>query len=403
MKRTMMVCSVALLLASALRADAPFGRFGGTIDGANAGGGSISLQGWALDDDGIAAVDIYVDGVIAGRAHYGKPRVEVSREFPNYPDSSRAGFAFILDSTQYLNGTHEVSARVRSKTGETRYLSEVHEILFTNTDHTLLPFGKITFPNDNVEMRGRCDINDPNRRYSVVTGYALDSGASEADMGIGWVELLIDGSIFANDQVSCYYSEDTGGYSNCYGLQTLDIARRYPTLRNAPHAGFRFVLDVGALIAFGYSQGHHILTIRSGDLFTQVRNIDEIPVTFQCDENIDNEAAFGRIDRPRNGNVYSGLMEIEGWALDWEGVRRVIVLVDGKELGDAQVRITRTDIAALYPGYPHPFASGYRFLLDTTDLSDGAHQIQVKVRDQLLVDTLLGQRIIQVNNDTSDD
>jgi hypothetical protein len=402
MKRTMMVCSVALLLASALRAEAPFGRFGGTADGSNGGGGIISFQGWALDDSGVAAVDIYVDGRIAGRAEYGKPRTEVPFEHPGYPDSAAAGFAYNLDTTHYLNGKHLVSARVLSRTGETRFLPEVHEILFTNTDHTLRPFGRITFPNDNVEMRGRCDISDPTRRYSVVTGYALDAGVSEGDMGIGWVELLIDGAVFANDQVSCYYSDATGGYSNCYGLRSLDVEQKYPFLRNAPHAGFRFVLDVGALINFGYSRGHHILTIRAGDIFTQVRNIDEIPVTFQCDEDIENEAAFGRIGVPKNGNMYSGLVEVVGWALDWEGVRRVIVYVDGKEVGDAQVRLTRPEVASLYPGYPESNASGYRFLLDTTELSDGAHHLQVKVRDQLLVDTLIGERVFRVNNDTSD-
>ncbi len=42
--------------------------------------------------------------------------------------------------------------------------------------HNLRPFGKIEFPHAQAEMRGNCDIDSPNRRYSVISGYALDVG-----------------------------------------------------------------------------------------------------------------------------------------------------------------------------------------------------------------------------------
>lgn len=398
MKRSLVVFGLTMVVAGALHAAVPFGGFGGVEGGDNAGAGVIQFHGWALDDDGVAAVDIFVDGVIAGRAEYGRPRVDVSALHPGFPDSAAAGFAFGLNSTQYLNGLHEVSARVLSATGERRFLQPTYQVLFTNTDHTLAPFGKITFPNDNAEMFGNCDINDLDRRYSVVYGWALDAGVSEGDMGIGWVELLIDGSTFANDQVSCYYADITGGYSNCYGLRSLDIEKKFPTLRNAPHANYRFVLDVGALIAFGYSRGHHILTVRSGDIFTQVRNIDEIPVTFACDEDVANEGAFGRIGSPKNGNRYAGLVDVVGWVLDREGTNRVIIFVDGREVGDARVFIDRPEVRLFYPGYPNSFAPGYEFILDTTELSDGPHHLQVIHADTTGSRTLIGERTFYVAN-----
>src|SRR6185295_17229829 len=109
----------ALLLASvpALAAP-PFGSFGGIVGGGNAGAGLIPLTGWALDDDGVLAVDILVDGVLAGRAFYSRARAGVTAKFPGYPDSAAPGFAFELDSTHYLNGLHTVTVRVKSKAGE---------------------------------------------------------------------------------------------------------------------------------------------------------------------------------------------------------------------------------------------------------------------------------------------
>src|SRR5215208_3341599 len=114
MKRILVLSLIALAsLAVPVLAAPPFGMFGGRVGGGNAGDGVIPLHGWALDDNGVANVDIFVDGVVSGRARPG-----VAAAFPGFPDSATAGFAFQLDTTRYLNGVHTVSARVRSKTGE---------------------------------------------------------------------------------------------------------------------------------------------------------------------------------------------------------------------------------------------------------------------------------------------
>jgi N-acetylmuramoyl-L-alanine amidase len=392
---------LAVLSAGALLAEQPFGRFGGTATGDNGGTGLIGLQGWALDDDGVAAVDIYVDGLIAGRADYGKPRTGVAEDFPGYPDAEAAGFAFPLETTHYLNGVHTVTARVLSATGERRFLAESYEILFTNTDHTMLPFGKISFPNRNVEMFGNCDLSGP-RRYNVVYGWALDAGKSEGDMGVGYVELLLDGAILYNDQISCFYAVETGGLTNCYGLRSLAIEEAYPTLKNSPQAGFRFVLDIGALLNSGWTPGHHILTIRVGDIFTQVRNIDEIPVSFSCDDFTGNEGAFGRINTPRNGNMYAGTIDVVGWALDFEGVASVTVYIDGQAWAFAHTRESRPEVSLYYPGFPESLAPGWSYQLDTTELSDGSHHLQIKTTDFEGVTTLIGERTFRVSNDLTD-
>jgi len=95
MKRNVILCAaVAVLLSSACAwAAAPFGSFGGIVGDGNAGAGLLPLTGWALDDNGILAVDVLVDGIVAGRATYGRARDGVTTRFPGYPDSANPGFA----------------------------------------------------------------------------------------------------------------------------------------------------------------------------------------------------------------------------------------------------------------------------------------------------------------------
>ncbi|HEX2643638.1 MAG TPA: hypothetical protein VHU81_11660 [Thermoanaerobaculia bacterium] len=402
MKRNIVLTAIAVaLLGSAPSwAAAPFGSFGGKVGGGNSGAGLMPLHGWALDDDGIASVDVLVDGLVAGRADYGRSRPGVTAQYPAYPDSALPGFSYELDTTRYLNGNHTVSIRVKSKSGELKTLNN-RVFQFVNVTQNLAPFGKVEFPSNQAEMRGVCDLADPNRRYSVVSGYALDAGVQPDDTGVAYVELMIDRAVFSNTRLDCRYSPIEGGLSDCYGIRRTDIEQTYPTLKDSPHSGFRFVLDVGALITFyGLAPAHHLITIRAADHFGQVTNIAEMPVTFTCDEDTDNENSIGEVGIPRAGLLYGGVIQTQGWALDWEGVSAVLILVDGTYVGEATRGLTRPGVSALYPGYPESAAPGWQYALDTRKLSNGTHELDVIVRDDLGVETYIGKRQFTVGNPT---
>ncbi len=402
MKRNVILSAiaVALLAVAPISAAPPFGNFDGIVGGGNSGAGLLALTGWALDDNGILAVDILVDGLVAGRAAYGRARAGVTARFPGFPDSAHPGFGFQLDTTHYLNGVHSVVVRVKSRNGEVALLPP-QPIYFNNVAADLAPFGQIEFPKPQAELRGKCDLVNLNRRYSVISGYALDAGIQSEDTGVGYVELLIDRSLWSNSQTDCFFSAITGGYSNCYGIRRVDVERVYPSLKDSPHSGFRFVLDIGAIIASGiYTQGQHTLTIRGGDLADETRNITEFPVTFSCDDNFTNEASFGDIDLPLNGLLYHGTITASGWALDFEGVASVQILVDGHPFGNALYGFARPDVFALsyYPGYPNITGPGWQFSLDTTLLQNGEHFLDVVVTDNLGFTTYVGKKRFVVNN-----
>jgi hypothetical protein len=404
MKRTALSLGLAaaMLAAPGAWAALPFGFFdprpGPGVPGAT---GVIPLTGWALDDDGVHSVDILVDGALAGRTTYGDHRPGVAAAHPGFPDSAAAGFVFQLDTTRHVNGLHTVSALVTSESGERIFLNP---LLFevVNTVTALVPFGDIDFPPDNADLFGNCDVAGP-RRYNVITGWALDTGIEIGDTGLGYVELLIDGSLWANTRVDCTFDAARGGLTDCYGLRRFDIESGFPALRDAPHSGFRFVLDVGFLIDFGYVPGFHVLTIRAGDVRGQVAEIAELPVFFFCDDFIGNEGSFGDIDLPMTGfggRPVSGSFAFSGWALDFEGVAEVLVFVDGHPVGTAGYGGLRPAVSSQFPGFPDSAAPAWGFVLDTTTLVNGPHNLQVVVRDAspAAVETLIGERPIEVNN-----
>jgi hypothetical protein len=374
----------------------PFGFVDGNLDGGgNAASGILPLVGWALDDDGIQRVDVVVDGRIVGTAEYGRQRPDVAAFFPGFPGAAFSGWFFNLDTTRFTNTEHEVTAWAVSNAGEIRPLNSLI-FSFLNNPNNLRPFGTIQFPNQGATLYGTCDPTDPDRIYSVVHGWALDVGVENNDHGIGWVELMVDGSILANTRLNCTNSLVTGAWTNCYGRPVLGLERDFPGVKDAPNGGFRFVMDVGALVDFGYSEGLHTLTIRANDLDTQFENIASINVNFECDEFTGNQPGLGAIDSESFRD--SGIAQITGWALDREPVLSVRVYIDGDDVGTATYGFPRPAITDQYPSYHDSAAPGWQIAVDTRLLSNGFHTALAVVTDLFGSRTTIGEITFHVQN-----
>jgi hypothetical protein len=287
---------------------------------------------------------------------------------------------------------------VISNTGQLAVLSGI-VLDFQNSTHNLKPFGEIDFPDQNAAFYGTCNPAAAQRRLSVVTGWALDLGVENNDHGIGYVELLIDGSIIANSRRDCFNSVATGLNTNCYGVFRQDVEQRYPTAKDAANAGFRFVVDVGALISdFGFAEGNHVLTVRAGDQDSQVNNIDSVNVKFICSGIFGNNPAIGSIDPPP-ADRNSGVIQLTGWALDEDGgVSSVSVLVDGVSLGQAVYGFPRPEVTQRHPGFPDSAAPGWAFTLDTRLFADGLHSVQLLVNDDEGNTQLVGEIDLFIDN-----
>lgn len=75
-------------------------------------GGTVVFQGWALDIDTIAAVEMIVDGNYVGQAQYGFPRADVRDQNPQFANAGLSGWRFTFDTTKLSNARHRLTARV---------------------------------------------------------------------------------------------------------------------------------------------------------------------------------------------------------------------------------------------------------------------------------------------------
>jgi beta-N-acetylglucosaminidase len=85
------------------------------------------------------------------------------------------------------------------------------------------------------------------------------------------------------------------------------------------------------------------------------------------------------IDSPQNNvNTRENHIDVVGWSLDSSGVAKVQVFVDNVYKGDAAVGLPRADVNKVFPGYSGGTNSGYKYTLDSSNLSNGSHTLTVK-------------------------
>lgn len=355
--------------------------------------GSFPVAGWAADTDGIASVDVQVDGLELQSAIYGDSRPDVANTFPDFPAAAFSGFVANIDTTRLQDGVHLLTVRATDRLGVSRLIGR-RQVQIFNSGGNLQPFGYLDEPRPNstlygtkcttVPMGGLPPVN-AGSHISPVRGWALDL-STRSDVGrVAYVELMIDGVRWMSAPDDCGYNPIFGAYVNCYGLPRYDVARYFPTYPDSPQSGFMFTLDVGALLALQVPPGRHIMKVRVGDqqgTFADLPNNDGVPVTFTCADTNADFAPIGYIDVPTTFDYLSGNAVFQGWAVDENGgVASVDMTIDGNPVGQASYGYARTDVRQAYPYISNSQNSGWRFTMDTTKLSNARHRLTVRVTD----------------------
>ncbi|MEK6301846.1 MAG: putative Ig domain-containing protein [Acidobacteriota bacterium] len=109
---------------------APFGAFetpdyGATLNNIATG------TGWALDNVGVATVEVILDGQKVSEGVYGLSRPDVGSVWGSFPNAARAGFSFSLDTTRFSNGQHTLAVRVLDAAGNATLIG-ARPVLFQN-------------------------------------------------------------------------------------------------------------------------------------------------------------------------------------------------------------------------------------------------------------------------------
>ena len=88
-----------------------------------------NLRGWAVSSDGIAKVEIYIDGVYDSDAPYGGTRGDVGGAFPDISRSRQSGFSLAFNYSDLSAGPHRISALAYNALGDTKESAADFEVV----------------------------------------------------------------------------------------------------------------------------------------------------------------------------------------------------------------------------------------------------------------------------------
>lgn len=87
--------------------------------------GTVSVAGWALSDDGVDKVAVYVDRSFNMYAKVSGTRPDVIKLYPEFASTPDMEFVAQLDTAAIPVGSHQILARAISKKGAVRDLGTV--------------------------------------------------------------------------------------------------------------------------------------------------------------------------------------------------------------------------------------------------------------------------------------
>lgn len=355
--------------------------------------GMVLVRGFALDNQQVSRIDLYVDDQFQHSANINIPRIDISQSYPDYHgDHTRApGFQTGFLASRFSNGPHTIHAKVT--TADNRVFEIGRRTINIDNSINQPPFGAIDIPDQS-------GIFDANGSFPVV-GWVADTD------GVARVDVQID---------------NLNMQSAIYGDPRPDVGNAFPDLPAAQFSGFVAHIDTTRIV-----DGVHTLVVRGTDRNGLSRVIGQRNI--QVFNSTNNLRPFGYLDEPRRDAVLYGnncgvipacqvspctpvntdshITPVRGWALDL-GTRLDTGRVSYAELLVDGVRwystdqcsystgfggyincygLPRFDVAKYYPTYPDSPRAGFLFTMDVGALlalgvRPGHHSLKVRVGDQ---------------------
>jgi hypothetical protein len=234
--------SISQVVAERPSHGAPFG-YVDTPGNASTATGEVAVTGWALDDSGVAGVDVYrsplageptrLNGLVfVGAATLvAGARPDVLALYPSYPEVNTAGWGYMLLSNMlpnHGNGTFTLSAYVRTVDGANVFLGSKTVTLANAGSHR--PFGTIDTPQQGQTVSGTL----------TNFGWALTAQPNSIPLDGSTIAVIVDGVL--------------RGHPTYNNLRS-DIAAQFPGYANSSGAVGYFTLDTTAL-----SNGVHTIS-----------------------------------------------------------------------------------------------------------------------------------------------
>ena len=242
----------------------------------------------------------------------------------------------------------------------------------------------------------------------AVTGWALD------DIAIDRVEIWRD--LVAGETTVPFNAPGHPGHGKVYIATPLfvagsrpDVEAAFPTHPFANRAGWGYLLLTWGL----WNQGNGAVTLHAF-AFDQEGNATTLGTKTVTADNANATKPFGALDVPAYGETKSALFFNFGWALTPNANLidgrtctitngNVFAGIDSGALATVDYGDNRTDIAGFFPGFSNGSSGGGHYLVDTTTMTNGVHQIGWSVVDSCGRADGIGSRFFTVLNGSSGD
>ncbi|WP_261854716.1 Ig-like domain-containing protein, partial [Clostridium folliculivorans] len=288
------------------------------------------ITGWAVSQQNIDKINVYVDGNFDGSAYYGAPTGSLASYYPTYPNSDKAGYDYYIEPLKYSVGDHTVRVEAVGKDGSKAFQDR-----------------KVVIQRSRPAM----DINWPNDGYKVtgdgvhITGWAVNKA------GIKEINVYANGNFVGK----AYYGAPTGGLTGVYG-----------TYANSANAGYDYFV-----YANNYPEGMNKFTLEAVGNDSKIIRKDF--TLYIVKENPAMDINYPNIDE----NIKDDF-RITGWAVNKSGVKQINVYDNGNYAGQANYGSPTGGLANTFPSYPNVKNAGYDYYVDLSKYSSGEHVFLVE-------------------------
>lgn len=329
------------------------------VAGASAGGLKVSINGWALAASSIVEISAAIGDKIVGTAVYGMERPDIRSLYPGHNGSDRCGFILAFELPRQARPAIDLILNVRTVDGEIGRRAL-----------------RIDVPPQEVEVGVVDPLSEARPEPAAATRAPMQLYLDEvtiSPLGVlhlaGWVVCLVQ-----IQSVEAFVGEERVGEAE-FGRVRDDVAKARPDYPNSRFSGFVLDSHVGR-----YGSGLRTILVRAvarTGISREVSAEVEIPDVSPAPETTDDEVFHHHCDELTL--TTSGRIVLKGWAVCSTPVTTITVVLDGEEVGVAELGAERADVGNHFAEFPHARQSGYAFQTSTDKPLSGEHLLTLRI------------------------
>lgn len=307
----------------------------------------MTVTGWALATQPIQELHATLGGLTI-RTRYGMPRADVGRIFTSVPQAAQSGFEFTFEFSPSSTPTHlEVTLTATTRNGTLLRTPVSLDASTSRPGPTSRPPMQIFI--EAMYVDAGTVLHVTGWMVSLAPTIVADVFVDEAR--IGPVEL---------------------------NKPRAELAEMHADYPNAHQSGFEIHLDVAK-----YLNDAHVLMI-SAVASNGISRELYLPVNFRKMKLAESTSA----QSDRQVDLFCDLLQlttsgnllVDGWIVTSAPVEGLALILNGTELGSANIGLERADVGRQYPQYSHAANAGFRFECRGKDLPLGEHNLVFRVR-----------------------